>query len=308
MKKSVAAILALVVLMTAVLFGCGKKEEDNTPDTQTTVSNENTTSAEEPTTQQSLAEKYPSQTSPDGSEEATSASSEAETTEKKPEQQETTKESSSVQSSTSPSLPSEKEDEDTSSPTTSAPSQSNNGAYRIANCQKIFEAGTYKMTMYMDDSESGEPMPAKISVMNGNVYMGMEMDGLSAGMLYRADNDKCYMIIDIFNAYTDVSEDMMGEDFDLSEFTEQFKVNVSGEISVEKATFEGKPVTCESYADGKMRVKYYFDSKDNFVGTEKINSDGKVNKLVVEDFGTDVDPSVFEIPKGYIYLPLSSLM
>lgn len=306
MKKSVAVILSFIVLMSAIFFGCGKKEETkgDIPEEQTTLSQDNSTSAQESTqqstSQQSLADKYPSQPSSGNSETVTTEQNNSETTAQSV--QDTTKESTSNQTSTNPSAPS------VPSSTPSTPSQDKNGAYRIDKYQKVLEAGTYKMTLLMEDEEQDEPMPVTVSVKNGNTYMGMEMDGMSVGMLYRADNDKSYMIIDFFNAYTDVSEDMMGEDFDLSKLTEQLKAKKGADISVEKATFEGKSVTCESYSDGDKRIKYYFDSKDNFVGVEKIASDGTVDKLVIEGFVTDVDDSVFEIPKGYIYLPLSSFM
>ena len=301
MKKRVAVILALVMLMTAFLFGCGKKTEDGTSDGQTV---ESTTSAQETTAQQSLADKYPSQSA--GEAETTAQESTSETT-SQPAQQETTQESTSAQTpsapsgSTTPSKPSS-----SSSSSSSTPSQNKNGAYRIEACQKILEAGTFKMTVIMEDE--GKDMPVNVSVMDGNTYMGMEMEGMSVGMLYRADIDKSYMLIGFFNAYTDVSEDMMGEDFDLSQLTEQIKAKPNADITVEKGVFEGKSVTTESYTDGKLRVKYHFDSSDNLIGIEKINDKGEVDKLVIESFGAEVDASVFNIPEDYVYMNLSAFM
>lgn len=298
MKKSVAVIIALIMLMTATLFGCGKKQDEqgNTPSEQTTLSTENTSDVQQSTSQQSLADKYPSGSS---AQTETTTAGTAETT-SQPAQQETTKEA--VNESTSAPVVSQP------SVTPSAPSENKNGAYRIDACQKILETGTYNMTVLMEDEDQKEPMPVAVSVKNGNTYMGMEMEGMSVGMLYRADIDKAYMIIGFFNAYTDVSEDMMGEDFNISQLTDQFKANITSEISVEKGTFEGKSVTTESYTDGKLRVKYHFDSSDNLVGIEKVDDKGKVDKLVIENFGAEVDDSVFEIPEGYVYMNLSAFM
>lgn len=307
MKKSITVIIAFVLLISVVLFGCSKNEDGgNTAGDQTTVSGQDSASVQQSTSQQSLADKYPSQSAGDT---ATTEQNSSETTAQSS-QQDVTKESNANQSSTNPSVPSSSTNPSTpsapSEPATPPSSTDKNGAYRIEKYQKIFESGTYKMTVLMEDE--GEKMPVTFSVKNGNTHMSMDMNGMAVGMLYRADIDKAYMLIDFLNAYTDVTEDMMGEDFDMTGLTEQLKAEVKGDISVEKGTFEGKSATCESFSDGNLRIKYYFDSKDNILGVEKIDSDGKVDKLVIDGFDTVVEDSLFEIPKGYIYMNLSAFM
>lgn len=307
MKKSITVIIAFVLLISVVLFGCSKNEDSgNTDGDQTTVSGQDSASVQQSTSQQSLADKYPSQSAGNT---ATTEQNSSETTDQSS-QQDITKESNANQSSTNPSVPSSSTNPSTpsapSEPVTPPSSTDKNGAYRIEKYQKIFESGTYKMTVLMEDE--GEKMPVTFSVKNGNTHMSMDMKGMAVGMLYRADIDKAYMLIDFLNAYTDVTEDMMGEDFDMAGLTDQLKAEVKGDISVEKGTFEGKSATCESFSDGNQRVKYYFDSKDNILGVEKIDSDGKVDKLVIDGFDTVVEDSLFEIPKGYIYMNLSAFM
>lgn len=307
MKKSITVIIAFVLLISVVLFGCSKNEDGgNTAGDQTTVSGQDSASVQQSTSQQSLADKYPSQSAGNT---ATTEQNSSETTAQSS-QQDVTKESNANQSSTNPSVPSSSTNPSTpsapSEPATPPSSTDKNGAYRIEKYQKIFESGTYKMTVLMEDE--GEKMPVTFSVKNGNTHMSMDMKGMAVGMLYRADIDKAYMLIDFLNAYTDVTEDMMGEDFDMAGLTDQLKAEVKGDISVEKDTFEGKSATCESFSDGNQRVKYYFDSKDNILGVEKIDSDGKVDKLVIDGFDTVVEDSLFEIPKGYIYMNLSAFM
>ena len=60
--------------------------------------------------------------------------------------------------------------------------------------------------------------------------------------------------------------------------------------------------------DEFVTYRLIFDSKDNILGVEKIDSDGKVDKLVIDGFDTVVEDSLFEIPKGYIYMNLSAFM
>ncbi len=179
--------------------------------------------------------------------------------------------------------------------------------YLVTKCIDTFAKGTYKMTVVTDPGTADEAT-FTMAVKNGNMSMTTTMDSIEATMLYNAGEDTTYMLFDSIKMYTDVTEDMMGGDMDMSELTKEFNLSVPNKVTVSQSVFNGKNVRCESFVDAGIQSNYYFDASGNFVGREDFNTDGTVTAMVISGFTDRVDDSMFEIPKGYHYVNLSWIM
>ena len=179
--------------------------------------------------------------------------------------------------------------------------------YFLDRCIKIFANGTYKMTAVTDpgtDDESSFTMAVK----NGNMSMTTTMEDIEATMLYIASEDKTYMMFPSIKMYTEVTEDMMGGDMDMSELTGNFKISAPDNITVTEKTFNGKQVKCESFVLDGIQSNYYFDASGNLVGRDDFNTDGTVSTMIISGFTDNVPDSTFEIPKGYLFVNLGWIM
>lgn len=188
--------------------------------------------------------------------------------------------------------------------------QPDNGpqAYRIQKYQDIIAGGTYLMTVTMIENGVQED-PITMAVKNGNVYISMNVDDLSAQMIYKAENDTMYMLLDFIKKYCEVPEDMMGGEMDMSAIATDFTVGNINEVTAEETELNGNKVICESYiADDGSEFRYYFDQNDMLVRRDKFAPNGNTDVMLFSQLSTDVDDSLFEIPKGYGYLNISWLL
>ncbi len=300
MKKSLAIILAMILLMTTVFFGCSKKGEDENPSEEESTSAQSDVSPSDEDSQNGELTTDGAQNDTQSTEGSTAPSSAEQDNGQVNGQQPN---GSQPDQNNNGSVPNQNNSQTPGQNGTSDSSE----AYRIKNYQQVFESGTYKMTLIMEE-DGMEDMPATMAVKNGNVYMGMEMEGMSVKMIYVAENDTTYMVMDFLKMYCDVDASMLGEDMDFSQATEEFKIEVTGDIKVSQAELDGKKVTCESYVKDGTVVKFYFDENDVFVAREDIEPDGTTSMTKVSEFSAYVEDSLFEIPEGYSYMPLGWLM
>lgn len=183
------------------------------------------------------------------------------------------------------------------------------GVYRVAKYQKIFNAGTYKMTFVTNDKELGNT-PITVAVRNGYLYIETEIEGLKTKLIYNNKNGKTYMLLDDFKKYTIITEELMGEDIDISaSIAEYAKMNIGSKITSSYATIGGKKVVCEKYKDSVTgdTIKYYFNNDVIYAQDTVDASTGKVSRILYKSFTTDVPSSLFAVPKNYAYINLSWL-
>ena len=297
MKKSIAVLLALILMMTAVFFGCGKKEEaEDEKETEEVVQQ----SEGGETTQNGDIVFNPNTGATDASTPADVPDVTAPSITPS-----TTPSADSSEASTSPSLPATTP----SQPSTSTPSQSTSylAGTNLEKYSQYFKSGTYSMTI-TTVADGVDDIPVDFACKNGNLRMGMSMEGIPAIMIYRADNDTAYVLFEMMGKfYTELTEEIMGEELDFSEATEGFKIPENGTLAVTKETFNGTAVTAETVtAEGKTAT-FYFDNSGNLVGTKSV-ADGTTSVSKISNFSTNVADSLFEIPNGYIYMDMSWLM
>lgn len=185
-----------------------------------------------------------------------------------------------------------------------------NPKYKIEKYQKLFMSNTYLMEFTTNDSELGDT-PVTFATKNGNFVMDTTIEGMSCKILYIKSKNATYLLMDNFKKYSKLPEDMMGEDFDMSEMNMMAGIGNSDldqkNIEVSEATINGQKLTCESYkAKDGSTMKYYF-SGDTLVRIDSQNSDGTEMSTYISRITSDVPDSTFEIPKSYSYFNLSWL-
>lgn len=193
---------------------------------------------------------------------------------------------------------------------TAAPTQpSASTAYKIEKYQKIFASETYLMEFTTNDADLGDT-PIVAAAKNGNVLVEASVEGIACKILYVADTDTTYVILDNWRKYSKLPPELMGEDFDMNELNmgANFASDIEGkEITVKTVEINGKRLTCESYyTDKGVLMEYYFDG-DTFVRLDSTGKDGSVSSTYISKLTTDVPDSTFEIPEGYGYINLSWL-
>ena len=297
MKKSIAIILSLVLMMTVVFFGCGKKEESAEAN-------------EEETTQQTGGEGLTQSNAPiDGSSDAadvtnatdaTDASDPAGTTDPTAatDNVNDVTAATDVTDATKPSEP------DNNNQQTVAP-QSNTKTEKY---RSMFSSGTYSMTI-TTVNDGVEDTPVDFACKNGNLYMSMTMEGFPATVIYMADNDTVYMLFEMMGKfYTELTEELMGEEIDFSEATEGFNIPADAVITPGTGTFDGKTVYAETVTSGEKSSVFYFDDNGTLIGIETTDDNGTSSVSKLSNISSTVDDSVFEIPSEYKYMDLSWLM
>ena len=211
----------------------------------------------------------------------------------------TTEQSTTGQSTTSQTTTKASEE-----PTTQKKTEPSN----IIRYQQMFASGTYYMEFTTNDPELGDE-PIITAAKNGNVLIKAKMDNLDCSMLYLADKDKTYLILDNFKKYCSVPQSMLGDDFDMNSFNlmDSFASEVD-EKSITRDTVDinGQTLVRESYttADGS-KMSYYFND-GTLVRLD--NNNGKTStETYISKITNDVPDSTFDIPSNYGYLNLSWL-
>lgn len=295
MKKSIAVLLALILMMTAVFFGCGKKEEAEEANGEETSAQVNT---DETTTESGDIIITPNT----GANDTTAAVLPSDTPDVTEPSEEPSSEPSTTPSQPTVTLTPSQPDNGTAQPSTSYLAGS-----KLEKYNDIFKTGTYRMTV-TTEIDGTEDMSFDLACKNGNVRMGTSMEGIPAIMIYRADTGTAYMLFEMLGKfYTELTEELMGEEIDFSEATEGFAVPENGTLTTGTDTLDGRTVSTESVTGDGKTVVFCFDNSGTLVATKTIE-DGVESITKISNLTTTVDDSLFEIPKGYIYMDLSSLM
>lgn len=191
---------------------------------------------------------------------------------------------------------------------TTAP-QKEEKPFRMKKYQEIFSSNTYIMEFTTNDTELGQT-PIVCAAKGGNVLVETTIEGISCKILYTANNDTTYLILDTYKKYCKVPESLMGEDMDMSELNmgANFTSDVTAdEVEYSTVTISGKTLNCESYTNEEGKeLLYYFDG-DTLVRLDCVNNDGSVSSTYISRITSNVPDSTFEIPDGYGYLNLSWL-
>ena len=287
MKKSIAAILALVLMMTVVFFGCGKKEDNEAV--------ENDDSTQQSTTQSNApVDNQAGSTDITNTTVATDVTGTTETTN-----------ATDVTGATVPSKPDFSTSQPNNSQQGTTPSQSTS---KVDKYKAIFASGNYRMTV-VTVTDGVEDPPIDFACKNGNVYMSMSMDGIPATMIYIAENNTAYMLFEMFGKfYTELTEELLGEEIDFSEATKGFDIASDAVTVAGKGQFDGKTVDTETVTSDDKVTVFYFDANGVLLGTEATDADGSVSVTKLSNLTTNVDDSLFEIPKDYKYMDISWLM
>lgn len=295
MKKSIAILLALILMMTVVLFGCGKKEEEEVNGDSTSQqapaegSSDNSTTSEGGDTSADITDTTAS-TDANGTTDAAGTTDVTGTTDE-----------TDTTNATTPSKPDFTPSQPDNSQQTVVPQSS----AKIEKYRQIFASGNYSMTITSADEGSAD-IPIEFACKNGNLRMSLEMEGLPAIMIYSAENNTTYILVEFMGKfYTELTEEFMGEELDLSEATKNFEIPADAVITEGTGTLDGKTYATETVTTGEKSTVFYFDNYGTLLATESL-SDHSVTRL--SNISTDVDDSLFEIPEEYTYMDFSWLM
>ena len=198
----------------------------------------------------------------------------------------------------------------TAVPTTVPTTEPVRKTHKVDKYRTLFESGQYLIEFTTDEEALGDT-PVTAAVKNGNLMMTASIENWDVKMIYRAADDKTYLLIPTIKKYLLVPENVMGEDLDMSEMVSDFTIEGDdAQIETSQVTINGVPLVCETVtgADGK-KTQYYFDG-DTLVRMDSEQDDGTVERTYISRISSDVPDELFDIPTGYAFLnlPLDKLM
>ena len=188
-----------------------------------------------------------------------------------------------------------------------ATTQAQKQHYRIEKYQEMFKSGQYLMEFKTSDPELGDT-PITMATKNGNIMLDSKIQNFNCKMLYLSNEDKTYILIDNMKKYSELPEDMMGDEgFDMSEMTKGFASDIGDDLKVSTVKVGDKTLNCETRVnDDGSEVRYLFDG-DTLVRIDDVGTDGSLTSTYISRLTSDVPDSTFEIPANYSYLNLSWL-
>lgn len=167
--------------------------------------------------------------------------------------------------------------------------------------QKLFASGNYYIEFTTEEEGMTEPITA--AVKNGNIFMKTSLEGMNCNMIYQKEKDAVYVVMTDYRVYCKMPSDMMNE----LEMTAFAQIEEVEEVTVYNATIDGKECVCELYETKTGDVSiYYFYNKD-LVRLDQMGADGSVGIMNITKVSSSVDDSLFELPKAYVPINLSSL-
>ncbi|MBQ5968675.1 MAG: hypothetical protein IJL52_00985 [Clostridia bacterium] len=194
----------------------------------------------------------------------------------------------------------------TTAPTTTQPVRK---TYHVDKYRKLFESGQFLIEFTTDEDALGDT-PVTAAVKNGNLMMTLSIQKWDLKVIYRAADDKTYLLIPNIKKYLLVPEDALGDDLDMSEMVSDFAIEEDAEIETSQVTINDVPLVCETVTDKDgLKTQYYFDG-DTLVRMDIEQEDGSVERTYISRISSDVPDSLFEIPTGYAFLnlPLDKLI
>lgn len=192
-------------------------------------------------------------------------------------------------------------------PTTAEPARK---AHKVDKYRSLFESGQFLIEFTTDEDALGDT-PVTAAVKNGNLMMTASIQNWDIKVLYRAADDKTYLLIPNIKKYLLMPEDVLGDDLDMSEMVSDFAIKGDeNAIETSTVTINDVPLVCETITeeDG-LRTQYYFDG-DTLVRMDIEQEDGSVERTYISRISSDVPDTLFEIPNGYAFLnlPLDKLL
>lgn len=173
---------------------------------------------------------------------------------------------------------------------------------------EIFSSNNYLMEFTTSDEKLGNT-PITAAAKNGNILVDTSIDGITCKMLYLADKNKTYLLLDNYRKYCSVPQSLLGDDFNMSDLNMGSTLANSVDLSsIKQSTvmIDGKEFHCETCGNGASATKYYFDG-DTLVRFDTTNEDGTASVTNFTRITTDVPDSTFEIPSNYGYINLDLL-
>lgn len=173
---------------------------------------------------------------------------------------------------------------------------------------EIFSSNNYLMEFTTSDEKLGDT-PITAAAKNGNILVDTSIDGITCKMLYLADKNKTYLLLDNYRKYCSVPQSLLGDDFNMSDMNMGTTLANSVDLSsIKQSTvmIDGKEFHCETCGNGASATKYYFDG-DTLVRFDTTNEDGTASVTNFTRITTDVPDSTFEIPSNYGYINLDLL-
>lgn len=172
--------------------------------------------------------------------------------------------------------------------------------YLAEKYQKLFASGAFYIEFSTEDEDMPDPVTAAIK--NGSIYMKTKFENMNCTLIYQKDKDKLYMVLTDFRVYCKMPSDMM-EDLDLSNFSNTSKVK---KVETYEAVLGNRECQCETYylADGTISTFYFYNGE--LVRMDQIFDDGTSTVMNVNKISSQVDDSLFELPKLFVPLDLSN--
>lgn len=190
---------------------------------------------------------------------------------------------------------------------TSKPSSDNGGEIESGNklraekYQKLFASGNYYIEFTTEEEGMTDPITA--AVKNGNIFMKTTLEGMNCNMIYQKEKDAVYVVMTDYRVYCKMPSDMMNE-LEMTAFAQTEKVK---EVTVYNATIDGKECVCELYETETGDISIYYFYKNDLVRLDQISADGTAGIMNITKVSSSVDDSLFELPKAYVPINLSSL-
>lgn len=308
--KAIAIIIIAVIFVAAIAVGAyfGLKGKNKDDDGETTSASDVQEDSTDPSEQKGEDDKTePSKdtqpTDPTDADDTTEAPSEKDPTEKTPSEKETEKDDPTE--STEKTKPT-----DATKPTEAKTDVSD---YRISRYKDLFASKKFLMDMSVQDDGADISGPVKLATKNDNVYISASMEGMEAVIIYQADKNKSYMLLPQMKFYTEMTDDLMGGEsikdmFDIDELTGGLNQEMEDvDITTSTKKVDGKNLYCETVKskDGLI-TNYYFDGED-LVLIENLDGHESQSVMKINQLTDNVPDSLFEVPKGYVYMDLNAL-
>ncbi len=135
--------------------------------------------------------------------------------------------------------------------------------------------------------------------------MDTVVEDMACKVIYDAKTQKGYIILPNMRMYCVLPDDMLEElqntGFSIDDGKE------ADSIEEYDVTVSGRPCHCEqyNYADGSKKVYYFYN--EELVRMDDIEKDGVSEVYTFNEISSNVDDSLFVLPKGYIRINLSWL-
>ena len=174
----------------------------------------------------------------------------------------------------------------------------------------MYSGGTYYMVFTTNDETLGD-VPISSAKKGSNILVTTTVEGMTGTVIYNAEKDKTYFVVDEWKRYFSLPKSMLGDDIDMSEldllsgfFSPEIKTS---KFKVKNVEIDGEQLVCESYKTKSGAVRDYYFKDGTLVRIDSVDEDGTSSEFYIKSVTNEVSDSLFEIPSDYRYLNLSWL-